>query len=130
MFYKWVAAPVSWVPWLTAGLVRVFMLQDSFGLIEVPADKYWGAQTQRSLANFKIGGPACTMPVEVLRGFGVLKKCAARIHVRSGALDARVGQAVMLAAQELVDGKLDGHFPLVGAGRPGRAVCRGGRGEG
>ena len=90
--------------------------QDTFGsILEVPGDKYWGAhwQTQRSLQNFNIGGALAVMPVEVIRGFGVLKKCAAKVHMAHGDLDPRRGDAILRAAQELIHGDLDAHFPLV-----------------
>ncbi|MGF1560629.1 MAG: class II fumarate hydratase [Geminicoccaceae bacterium] len=84
---------------------------DTFGPIEVPADKYWGAQTQRSLTNFKIGGE--TMPVPLIRALGIVKLAAARVNTRLGTLDAKIGEAIEKAAQEVVDGKLNDHFPLV-----------------
>jgi fumarate hydratase class II len=84
---------------------------DSFGPIEVAADKYWGAQTQRSLQNFKIGGE--TMPVPLIRAFGILKYAAAKVNMSLGVLDKTVGEAVCKAAREVIDGKLDAHFPLV-----------------
>jgi fumarate hydratase class II len=83
------------------------------GELEVPADKYYGCQTQRSLMNFKIGGPAARMPIEVIRGFGYLKMCAARVNMGYGRLDKEVGEAIVAACQEVVEGKLDDHFPLV-----------------
>jgi hypothetical protein len=88
-------------------------MQDTFGPIDVPADRYWGAQTQRSLTNFKIGGDDCTMPIEVVKGFGILKKCAAKINVANGTLDAVIGEKIIQVSQEIIDGKLDDHFPLV-----------------
>jgi fumarate hydratase class II len=84
---------------------------DSFGEIKVPADKYWGAQTQRSLQNFKIGNE--TMPKPLIRAFGILKMAAATVNMRLGALDESIGIPITRAAQEVVDGKLDGNFPLV-----------------
>ncbi len=84
---------------------------DSFGAIEVPADKYWGAQTQRSLQNFKIGGE--TMPKPLICAFGILKLAAAVVNMRLGALDESIGLSIVHAAQEVIDGKLDGNFPLV-----------------
>src|SRR5277367_928169 len=84
---------------------------DSFGPIEVPADKYWGAQTQRSLQNFKIGGE--TMPKPLIRAFGILKYAAAIVNMRLGVLDDSIGLGITKAAQEVIDGKLDDHFPLV-----------------
>ncbi len=84
---------------------------DSFGPLEVPADRYWGAQTQRSLKNFPIGWER--QPVAVVRALGVIKKACAETNMELGALDARRGEAIAAAAQEVFDGKLDDHFPLV-----------------
>ena len=84
---------------------------DSFGEIEVPADKYWGAQTQRSLQNFKIGGE--TMPKPLIRAFGILKSSAAVVNMKLGVLDESIGLGIVKAAREVIEGKLDGHFPLV-----------------
>jgi fumarate hydratase class II len=84
---------------------------DSFGPLEVPADKYWGAQTQRSLQNFKIGGE--TMPAPLVRALGVIKKAAAQVNMEIGVLDKKVGKAIAEAAQEVMDLKLLGNFPLV-----------------
>lgn len=84
---------------------------DSFGNIEVPADKYWGAQTQRSLQNFKIGGE--TMPVQFIRAFGILKLAAAKVNMQLGVLDKSIGEKITQAAQEVIDGKMEGNFPLV-----------------
>lgn len=85
---------------------------DTMGELNVPADRYWGAQTQRSLMNFKIGGERERMPVPVVRAFGVLKKAAAQANLEFG-LDHKVGQAIIEAADEVAQGKLDDHFPLV-----------------
>ncbi|BCX16578.1 MAG: fumarate hydratase class II [Geminicoccaceae bacterium] len=84
---------------------------DSFGPIEVPAERYWGAQTQRSLQNFRIGGER--MPIPLVRALGVVKLAAARVNVRLGVLEARLGEAIAKAAEEIVEGKLDEEFPLV-----------------
>src|SRR5271155_5757211 len=84
---------------------------DTFGPIEVPADRYWGAQTQRSLQNFKIGGER--MPAPVVHALGVVKRAAAIANVSLGQLDKKLGDAIEAAAQEVIDGKLDEHFPLV-----------------
>jgi fumarate hydratase class II len=84
---------------------------DTFGPIEVPADRYWGAQTQRSLQNFRIGTER--MPLPLVRALGIVKLAAARVNAASGELDARLGEAIAKAAQEVVDGKLDDEFPLV-----------------
>lgn len=84
---------------------------DSFGPIEVPADHYWGAQTQRSLQNFRIGIEL--MPIPLIRAFGVLKKAAALANMKLGALDPKIGKAIVEAAEEIIEGKMDGEFPLV-----------------
>ncbi len=84
---------------------------DSFGPLEVPADKYWGAQTQRSLQNFKIGGE--TMPEPLIRALGIIKKCAAIANMELGNLEPEIGHAITQAADEVINGKLDDNFPLV-----------------
>jgi fumarate hydratase, class II len=84
---------------------------DTFGPIEVPADRYWGAQTQRSLENFRIG--AETMPPPLVRALGIVKQAAARVNREHGTLEPRLAEAIIRAAQEVLDGKLADHFPLV-----------------
>jgi fumarate hydratase class II len=84
---------------------------DTFGPIEVPADRYWGAQTQRSLGNFKIGWER--QPKPVIKALGVVKRAAAEANMALGKLDPKIGNAIVAAAQEVIDGKLDDHFPLV-----------------
>jgi fumarate hydratase, class II len=84
---------------------------DSFGPIDVPSDKYWGAQTQRSLQNFKIGSER--MPEALIVAFGVLKYAAAETNMELGLMDKQVGEAIMKAASEVIDSKLKDHFPLV-----------------
>ncbi|MEM8786712.1 MAG: class II fumarate hydratase [Pseudomonadota bacterium] len=84
---------------------------DSFGPLEVPADKYWGAQTQRSLMNFPIGWE--TQPVAVVRALGVIKQACAQANVTQGTLDPKLGEAIVQAAGEVIAGDLDAHFPLV-----------------
>jgi fumarate hydratase, class II len=84
---------------------------DTFGPIEVPADRYWGAQTQRSLENFRIGTER--MPLPLIRALGVVKRAAAEVNLELGLIDARRARAIVRAAQEVIDGKLDDHFPLV-----------------
>jgi fumarate hydratase class II len=84
---------------------------DSFGPIEVRADRYWGAQTERSLHNFKIGGER--LPPEFIRALGLQKKAAALANMALGALDKKLGRAIVKAADEVVDGRLIDHFPLV-----------------
>ncbi|HAD26635.1 MAG TPA: class II fumarate hydratase, partial [Alphaproteobacteria bacterium] len=90
---------------------KVRIETDSFGKIKVPADKYWGAQTQRSLQNFKIGWEQ--MPMPVIRGFAILKRSAAIVNMQLGVLDKKVGKAIVQAADDVLAGKLDGNFPLV-----------------
>ncbi|RDW72612.1 class II fumarate hydratase [Aspergillus mulundensis] len=85
---------------------------DAFGEIQVPADKYWGAQTQRSLGNFDINQPQDRMPDAVVKAFGVLKGAAATVNMKYG-LDPKVGEAIKQAAAEVAEGKLLDHFPLV-----------------
>ncbi len=84
---------------------------DTFGPIEVAADKYWGAQAQRSLGNFKIGWEK--QPMSVVRGLGIVKRACAEANMSLGNLDERIGNAIVEAAQEVIDGKLNDHFPLV-----------------
>lgn len=84
---------------------------DSFGPLEVPSDRYWGAQTQRSLGNFKIGWEK--QPVAIVRALGVVKQAAAQVNMATGNLDAKIGEAMVQAAGEVIEGKLDDHFPLV-----------------
>ena len=84
---------------------------DSFGPIEVDADRLWGAQTQRSLQNFKIGGER--MPPAMIRALGIVKLAAARVNMRLGEVEAKLGEAIGRAAQEVVDGRMDQEFPLV-----------------
>ncbi len=84
---------------------------DSFGPLEVPADKYWGAQTQRSIINFPIGWER--QPVAIVRALGVIKKACAMQNKAQGTLDAKLADAIIEAAGEVVDGKLDDNFPLV-----------------
>lgn len=85
--------------------------KDSMGEINVPADRYWGAQTQRSLEHFKIGGDR--FPREMIRALGVLKKCAAQVNEGLGLLAADKAKHIIAAANEVIDGELDAHFPLV-----------------
>ncbi len=84
---------------------------DTFGPIEVPADHLWGAQTQRSLQNFRIGGE--TMPVPLIRALGTIKRAAAEANRDLGVLDGKLADAIVGAAQEVIDGELDAEFPLV-----------------
>jgi fumarate hydratase, class II len=91
-----------------AGRARVET--DSFGPVEVAGDKYWGAQTQRSLGNFKIGWEK--QPRSIVRALGIVKRAAADVNVALGRLDPKLGRAIATAAEEVSEGKLDEHFPL------------------
>jgi fumarate hydratase class II len=84
---------------------------DSFGPLEVPADRYWGAQTQRSILNFPIGWER--QPVAIVRALGVIKRACAEVNIETGKLDPRLGAALVEAATEVHEGRLDDHFPLV-----------------
>jgi fumarate hydratase, class II len=84
---------------------------DSFGPIEVPADRYWGAQTERSRRNFRIGHDR--MPMPIIRALGMVKLAAAETNRELGLLDQRRARAIVRAAREVIDGKFDDHFPLV-----------------
>jgi fumarate hydratase, class II len=84
---------------------------DTFGPIEVASDVYWGAQAQRSLGNFKIGWEK--QPASVVRGLGIVKRAAAEANTKLKRLDAKLAETIIAAAQEVIDGKLDAHFPLV-----------------
>jgi fumarate hydratase class II len=83
---------------------------DSFGPLEVPADKYWGAQTQRSIINFPIGWEK--QPVAIVRALAIIKKACAEVNVAQGDLDPALGAAIQAAAQEVIDGRFDDNFPL------------------
>ena len=85
--------------------------KDTMGEIEVPSDRYWGAQTQRSLQNFKIGGEQ--FPRGFIRAYGLVKQVAAEVNSEIGVLDKDLAKTIGEAAQEVIDGKLDDHFPLV-----------------
>ena len=85
---------------------------DSMGEIEVPADRYWGAQTQRSLHHFSIGTEGDRMPVEVVRAFGILKKACALVNLALGALSKEKADLIVAAADEVIEGTLHEHFPL------------------
>ena len=84
---------------------------DTFGPIEVAADRYWGAQAQRSLGNFKIGLE--TQPLPIVRALGIVKRAAAETNMALGKLDKSIGETIVKAADEVIDGKLNDHFPLV-----------------
>jgi fumarate hydratase class II len=94
----------------TAAGARTRTETDSFGEIAVPADRYWGAQTERSLHHFSIGEEHFPRPL--IRAFGVLKKAAADVNAELGALPAPIAKLISAAADEVIDGKLDDHFPL------------------
>lgn len=84
---------------------------DAFGNIEVPGDKYWGAQTQRSLKNFEIGD--IKMPLPIVKAFGILKKSAAIVNTKLGKLDPKLSDAIQQACDEIIAGKFNDNFPLV-----------------
>jgi fumarate hydratase class II len=84
---------------------------DTFGPIEVASDRYWGAQAERSLGNFKIGWEK--QPLSIVRALGIVKQAAARANVELGHLDPELGKVIAAAAQDVIDGKLNDHFPLV-----------------
>jgi len=84
---------------------------DAFGPLDIPADKLWGAQTERSLHNFRIGSER--MPIEIVHALGLIKRAAAEVNRDLGTLDARRAKAIAAAAQDIADGKLDDHFPLL-----------------
>ena len=84
---------------------------DSLGSVDVPVDRYWGAQTQRSLQNFKIGDEH--FPHEFIRAYGLLKKAAATVNESFSSLDSKIADTIRTAADEVIEGKLDDHFPLV-----------------
>jgi fumarate hydratase class II len=84
---------------------------DSMGEIEVEASRYWGAQAERARRNFRIGWE--TQPAEIVRALGVVKRAAAETNMALGKLDRKLGEAIVRAAQEVIEGKLDAHFPLV-----------------
>ena len=85
---------------------------DTMGTVEVPSDRYWGAQTERSIQNFPIG-PAGSMPLEIIRGFGYLKKAAALTNARLGVMPQEKADLIARACDEIIAGELDEHFPLV-----------------
>ena len=84
---------------------------DTFGPIEVASDRYWGAQAQRSLGNFKIGWEK--QPLPIVRALGIVKRAAAETNMALGKLDAKIGETIVSAANEVIEGKLNDHFPLV-----------------
>ena len=84
---------------------------DAFGPLAIPADRLWGAQTERSLRNFRIGTER--MPVDIVRALGLIKRAAAEVNRDLGSLDRRRAQAIIAVAQDIADGKLDEHFPLL-----------------
>ena len=84
--------------------------KDTMGEMKVPQEKYWGAQTQRSLENFKIGDEH--FPREFIRAYGLIKQVAAEVNSDIGVLDEKLAVTISEAAQEVIEGKLDSHFPL------------------
>src|SRR5262245_48062415 len=94
-----------------ASMANVRIERDTFGNIEVPADRLWGAQTQRSLQNFKISGER--MPPPLIRALAQVKRAAAQVNMDLGVLAKEKGQAIIAGADEVIAGKHDGEFPLV-----------------
>jgi fumarate hydratase, class II len=90
---------------------RTRVERDSFGDIEVPADRYWGAQSQRSIENFQIGGQR--FPRVFIRAYGIVKQAAAEVNAKAGGIPREYAEVIERAAQEVIDGVLDDHFPLV-----------------
>jgi fumarate hydratase class II len=84
---------------------------DAFGALEIPADRHWGAQTERSLHNFRIGTER--MPLPIIHAFGIIKRAAAEVNRDLGSLDARRAAAIVQVARDITEGKLDDHFPLL-----------------
>ena len=88
--------------------------KDTMGEIGVPSEKYWGAQTQRSLENFDIGSPEDRMPMAIVRALAIVKKAAAAVHLKRGRLDEKLATVIEQAADEIITGKIGtAHFPLV-----------------
>src|SRR5690606_32591934 len=87
--------------------------KDTMGHVEVPADKYWGAQTQRSINNFKIGGVRNQMPLEIIHAFAILKKSAALANAQLGVLAQEKAEVIARVCDEILEGKWDDQFPLV-----------------
>src|ERR1700716_4189738 len=85
---------------------------DSLGQVDVPADHYWGAQTQRSLIHFDIGGARDRMPIDVYRAYGIVKKAAAPVNTGAGRLPRWLGALIARVADEVIAGELDSEFPL------------------
>ena len=85
---------------------------DTMGEVKVPEERYWGAQTQRSLINFAIGGDTMKMPLEIIRAFAVLKKAAAQANLELGVLDSDKSELIGQVCEEIMAGDLDDEFPL------------------
>ena len=103
--------PPATPPTETKSMSKTRTETDTFGPIDVAADRYWGAQAQRSLGNFKIGWEK--QPLPIVRALGIVKRAAAETNMSLGKLDAKIGDAIIQAANEVIEGKLDDHFPLV-----------------
>src|SRR6185369_13398469 len=93
-----------------SGNRKIRIESDSMGKIEVPAEVYWGAQTQRALVHFRIGSEK--MPLGVIRAMGLLKKAAATVNMELGILPPDKGELLIRASEEVISGALDDHFPL------------------
>ena len=92
-------------------MVKKRIETDSFGPLEVPNDKYWGAQTQRSIMNFPIGWEK--QPIAIVRALGVIKKACAQANHDDGKIPSNLANAIIADSDEVIAGKLDDHFPLV-----------------
>lgn len=103
--------PTSSGPGTTMNGVAFRIESDTMGEVKVPSDKLWGAQTQRSLENFRIGGEK--MPIAIVRSLAIVKYAAATVNEREGRLDPKMADAIRRGAREVVEGRLDEHFPLV-----------------
>jgi fumarate hydratase, class II len=91
--------------------IKTRIESDAFGPLDIPADRLWGAQTERSLRNFRIGTER--MPIEIVRALGLIKRAAAEVNRSLGSLDGKRAKAIVAVAQDIADGRLDGHFPLL-----------------
>src|SRR5438046_9797905 len=98
------------MPAIPIAMAKTRTESDTFGPIDVPADRLWGAQTERSRRNFRIGEER--MPMPLIHALALVKRAAAEVNHELGSLDARRARAIARAAQEVIDGKLDDHFPL------------------
>ena len=99
------------MPWPNRANAKTRTESDAFGPLDIPADRLWGAQTERSLHNFRIGTER--MPIELVHALGLIKRAAAEVNRDLGSLDRRRAGAIVAVAQDIADGTLDDHFPLL-----------------